>query len=414
MTVALTLVASLTAACGSAPDAGPPPAGGPGGTADRRAIAASLDDEQARDLAARVNAFGFDLLAELVDDGEANVVTSPVSVTTLLAMALAGAGGQTAEDLAATLHLDGTEVGSEHAGLLFALTDTDDVTVEVANSLWVDAPLERSYLDQVRSVFDAAAEEADLGDPATAERIDEWATDATHGLIGQIAGDLGLPNPQAVLALLNAVYFKGTWTVAFDPEETTDGSFTTAGGDEVTVAFMGHGAEADEEFGYTVGPDGTEALRLPYGASGRFAMDVLLPPADARLADVVADLDAQTWTALTDRLAPKQVQVALPRLDLAYDATLNDALSALGMGVAFSGQADFAPMSPTDPFLDTVAHTAAITVDEHGTEAAAVTGGVMAVSAPPTFRADRPFLFAITDTDTGALLFLGTVTDPTA
>lgn len=401
-------VLSLAAACASPPSAPPQTS-----TADRAAIAASLDDRDARDLAARVNAFGFELLAELVADGDPNVVISPVSVATLLAMVLAGAAGPAAEDMAAALHLDDPAVGAEHAGLLFTLTETDDVSLEVANSLWIDGPLEPTYLERVRSVFDATADEVDLGDQATADRIDAWVADHTQGLIHGIARDLGLPNPAAVLVLLNAVYFAGTWTVQFDPDTTTEQPFDTGSGDEVTVAMMRHAPDTAEPFAYgTAG--GASMLRLPYGHEQRFVMDLFLPPEKAALTDVVGSLDAEEWETLTRRLSPEQVRVALPRLDLEYAATLERALDALGMGAAFAGSADFTPMSPMNPSLDAVAHKTALIVDESGTEAAAVTGGAMAVSAPPEFRVDRPFLFAITDTRTGALLFLGAVSDPTA
>ncbi|MEX0659820.1 MAG: serpin family protein [Egibacteraceae bacterium] len=415
--VTLVLTLCLVAACatdpGAAPPEGQPGDGQPadGQTADRAAIAASLSEDDARDLATRVNAFGFDLLHELVGAQGPNVVISPVSVATLLAMVLAGADGQTAEDMAAALHLEDPGVGSAHAGLLFTLTETSDVTLEVANSLWIDAPMEADYLERVRTVFDATAEEGDLGDQATADRIDEWVVEHTHGLIDGIAQDLGLPNGQAVLALLNALYFQGTWTIQFDPDQTTDAPFSTGAGGDVTVPMMHHGGTA-ERFGYA-DVDGTQVLRLPYGASERFAMDVVLPPEGEDLADVVAGLDDDAWAALTAALSPAEIQVSLPRLDLSYDADLVEPLAALGMGVVFSGAADLTPMSPVDPSLDTVAHATAIVVDESGTEAAAVTGGVGAVSAPPTFRADRPFLFAVTDTQTGAVLFLGAVTDPT-
>lgn len=420
MIIALTLC--LAAACASDPGAAPP-AGQPGDgqptrgqSADRAAIAASLSEDDARDLATRVNAFGFDLLGELVGAGDPNVVISPVSVATLLAMVLAGADGQTAADIAAALHLQDPTVGSAHAGLLFTLTEpteASDVTLDVANSLWIDAPMEADYLERTRTVFDATAEEGDLGDQATADRIDEWVVEHTHGLIEGIAEDLGLPDDQAVLALLNALYFQGTWTVQFDPDQTTDAAFTTGDGGEVTVAMMRHGDGTAERFGYA-DADGTQVLRLPYGESERFAMDVVLPPEGEDLADVVAGLDDDAWAALTAGLSPAEIQVSLPRLDLSYDADLEQALAALGMGVAFSGAADLTPMSPVDPSLDTVAHATAIVVDESGTEAAAVTGGVAAVSAPPMFRADRPFLFAVTDTQTGAVLFLGAVENPTA
>jgi serine protease inhibitor len=401
-TTATVVAAMLLTACGSTP---PITDGDVGGTA----LTAALEPGDAPAVAASVNAFGFDLLRELAD-GTENTITSPLSVAVLLAMILAGADGDTAEAMAGTLHLDDARdvrVGA----LLRQLTDTDEVTLEVANALWANlgTPFEQDYLDFVRQTFAATVEEADLGDPATADEIDAWVDRQTNGLIDGIAQDLGLPNPQAVLVLLNAVYFLGEWEIQFDPKATRDEPFTLVDGTQVDVPLM---ALRGETFPY-VERDGYRMLRLPYG-DGRFAMEVMLPDGD--LADVLTRLDGPEWAAATEALMPAEVAaVELPRFELSWESDLNDALDALGMGIAFSGEADFRPMSPAAPWLDVVVHKTYIRVDEEGTEAAAVTGGSMVTSAPADpllFRVDRPFAFSISDTETGAILFLGAITDP--
>lgn len=399
--VLLVVLALVAAACG----VGSPPARS--GDAATIEIDRSPDVSAASEVAGAANALGFDLLREL-DDGE-NVVVSPVSVSTLVAMILAGAGGVTAEEIAATLHLDPGDPRLErYADLLLVLGDVDDVTLAIANSLWAaeGVPLEDDYVGFVRPTFGATLEEADLGAQETADRIDAWVAERTEGLIDEFAEALGLPNAQAILVLLNAVYFKGAWADPFDPERTRPGQFERPDGTTVDAEFMTKDAEMAVAQG-----DGFSLVRLPYG-DGRFGMELFLPDGD--LGELVDRLDPAAWAEAVDAVGEQRIMLALPKMDLSYEAELNDPLSALGMEIAFGGGADFRPMSPTNPWVDVIAHETRLIVDEEGTEAAAVTGGVMVESAPPEMRFDRPFLFTISDRETGAILFLGAITDPTA
>ncbi|TDE13429.1 serpin family protein [Jiangella asiatica] len=410
-TAAVVAGALLVAACGTADDDGDrsPAASGPPDAA-RVEVVADLAPADAGTVGAAVNAFGFDLLGQLTD-GDDNTVTSPVSVAALLAMVLAGAGGDTATAMADVLHLDDARdvrVGA----LLDQLADTDDITLSVANALWAqeDHPFEEDYLTFVRDTFGSTADEADLGAQETADEIDAWVREHTEDRIDSIAADLGLPNPSAVLVLLNAVYFLGGWTTEFDPAETRDAGFTLPDGEVVAVPLMhlhDQYAELSERDGYTM-------LRLPYGADGRYGMEILLPADPAGLPDLLGQLDAAEWADAVAGLTEQKVStIALPKFELEWKATLNDALTELGMGAAFAG-GDFRPMSPTNPYLDVVVHKTYLRVDEAGTEAAAVTGGVMEESLGQEFRVDRPFAFTISDRETGTVLFLGTVTDPLA
>lgn len=376
-------------------------------------LVANLNPDDARVVAQAVNAFGFGLFGE-VADGKENTITSPLSVAVLLAMVLAGGGGDTATEMAKVLHLDDrrdVRVGA----LLRTLADTDQVTLSVADGLWANkgTPFEADYLKFVRETFGATVEESDLGSKQTADAIDAWADKNTNGLIREIAKDLELPNPAAVLVLLNAVYFLGQWTTKFDKAGTRPQTFTLAGGSPVSVPMM---HLFGGKFGYAQG-DGYRMLRLPYGKDKRYGMEVLLPDDGNTLTRMLDTLDAQKWRATVDSLTELPIEeVALPRFELRWKANLSDPLKRLGMAKAFTpGAADFRPMSEVNPFLQTVVHKTYIRVDEEGTEAAAVTGGVMAVSARPDqkmFVVDRPFAFTISDQQTGTILFLGCVTDP--
>ncbi|WP_345038067.1 serpin family protein [Georgenia daeguensis] len=398
-------LALVLVACGGA---GGRPGDGAGDTLDAD-LAGSLSPEDAAAAAAGVNAFGFDLHAGVAQDG-GNTVTSPLSASVLLAMVAAGAGGDTAEEMVDLLRLDGPR-DTRNAALLADLVDTDDVTLSVANSLWAAEgyPFEDDYVSFVQDTYGATLDEVDLGSQGAADAIDDWVERRTEGLIDEIAKDLDLPDPQAVLVLLNTVYFLGTWTTTFDEADTREATFTLAGGEKVDVPTM-HRSDAALET--SVG-DGFQMLRLPYGEEERFAMEVLLPDQDVPLDELLDDLDAEAWRDAVDDLETATFsEIALPRFELEWDANLNKVLQSLGMVSAFGG-GDFTPMSPRNPFLDTVVQKTYIRVDEQGTEAAAVTGGVMAESAgPPPFRVDRPFAFTVSDRETGAVLFLGSVHDP--
>jgi serine protease inhibitor len=310
------------------------------------------------------------------------------------------------------LHLDNVRE-DQFAALLRAVTDSDDVVVSVANSLWANTgtPFEQDYLSFVRDAFGATAEEAPLGDQATADEIDAWVVERTEGLIEDIAADLGLPDANAVLVLLNAVYFLGEWNAQFDPELTSGQPFTLSDGSQVDVPTMYRPSTPDEAV-QVAQREGYELLRLPYGDDERFVMDVYLPSLDHDTAWLIGQLRADERTAAAEQLREAPLDVRLPSFELEWDATLNDTLIALGMELPFSASEDFSPMSPANPFLSTVVHKTYIRVDEKGTEAAAVTGGAMVASMPPSFTVDRPFVFTVTDTRSDTVLFLGTVEDP--
>ena len=404
--VVLVAGAMVLAGCG-APD---PP--GDAARIDAKLVA-DLAPGDARAVSQAVNAFAFDLLGE-VADGRQNTITAPLSMTVLLAMLLAGADGDTAAEVAKLLRLSDrrdVRVGA----MLRTLADTDEVTLSVADSLWAgqDTPIVDGYLTFLRRTFGATAERGDLGSPATAERIDAWAAENTNGLIDSIAADVGLPDPAAVLVLLNAVYFLGEWTTRFDPGETRPEPFILPGGATAAVPMM---HLRDEKFGYAQ-RDGYRMLRLPYGEHGRYGMEIMLPDDGNTLTGLLASLDAARWRAAVDSLTERPIdELALPRFELRWNGELTGPLRHLGMVSAFTpGVADFRPMSPAAPWLQTVVQKTYVRVDEHGTEAAAVSAGAMPTSAradQTVFRVDRPFAFTISDQQTGAILFLGAVTDP--
>lgn len=394
LTVAVLLV-TLATACGR-----------PG-----RSVSAALPLDDARAVSTGVEAFGFDLLGE-VGDGRRNTIVSPISAAALLNLVLAGARGRTATELAKVLYAEGAR-DPRLGAVLDELRTSDEVALSVGNAVWGDdgTDFEQDYVDYLERSFGATIKEADLGRPATAADIDDWADGQTGGKIPTIAADLGLPDPDAVAALLNAVSFAADWQTAFDVDRTRLDPFTTGGGTRVRVPTM---HQRDQEYAYA-DREGYAVARLPYGRSGRFGMTIWLPDPDSDLPTLLGRLDAAERRAGRRSMKPTTLrEVGLPRFELRWGAQLNRPLTALGMPTVFSGDADLTAMSQRGGFLSVVYQKTYLRVDEQGTEAAAVTGAAVAQSASvdPAFVVDRPFLFSIDDRRTGATLFLGTVADP--
>lgn len=421
-TVAAFLLTGILAGCG--PAAETPPAGdpepGPGAgssapdpTGGGNSALPALDAAKAQKIATATNAMGFDLLGQLAAGSDANTIISPLSIANLLGMLLTGAAGETAAGIGQVLHLDDPTApgaAADYAALLHSLTRAGSgIELAAANSLWPQQgfPVRADYLAQVEEIFDATVQEVDLGDAATAAAIDEWVKEHTRDRIDGMAEQLGVPSPDLVLVLLNAVYFQGNWTDPFDPEHTRPGTFTRPDGSEVEVPMMSRRGMYAQATG-----DGFQVIRLPYGPNKRFGMEIFLPAAGHSIADLL-DMDAEAWAAARAQLTEADVMLTMPRFELEYQATdLDTVLQDLGMDSAYGPGADFSPMSDANPMLSTIQHKTYIRVDEKGTEAAAVTGGAMVTSMPPEVRVDRPFVFTISDTETGAILFMGAVTNP--
>jgi serpin B len=212
-----------------------------------------------------------------------------------------------------------------------------------------------------------------------------------------------------VMYLINAVYFKGTWTTQFKTDQTTDQPFTRQDGSTATCKLMHQ--KTDVEYG---GNGNLQVVDLPYG-SGTFRMTIVLPPPGADLDSLAATVTPVQWAAWTSSLHKVDLEMYLPRFKMSFEYQLAGPLSNLGMGIAFSDAADFTGINATVPLLITeVKHKTYVEVNEEGTEAAAVTSvGVGVTSMGPVMRVDHPFLFAIREQASGALLFIGKIADPT-
>jgi serine protease inhibitor len=368
-----------------------------------------------------VNALGVDLYARFAADRRVNLAFSPASIAIALAMARAGAAGSTAREMDAVLHVEDATALPRSMNALSAGLDERSNTLRskggelsIVNSLWGQEgfPFELGFLDLLAAEYGAGLRLVDYRDNPEAARalINAWVEDATRGRISELLppGSIG---EITRLTLVNAVYLKASWLVKFSKHATRQAPFTTSSGTAVKVPTM----RVTRYFGYARG-DGWQAVELPY--QGReLSMLIVLPDEGVSLADAVAA------AADAPRMREAEVAVALPRFDFETTANLSAALKALGMATAFDPRkADFSGMSkgPGEPFfVGAVLHQASITVDESGTEAAAATavtmgaGSALAPPKPIPFVVDRPFVFALRDRPTGAILFLGHVGDPT-
>ena len=370
------------------------------------------------DVAAADTAFGFGLL-KAVQKGRphSNIVISPVSAALNLAMVLNGASGATAAEMQKALALEGMDlaaVNSANVSLMVSLrTPTPDVTLSIFNSLWTDkqrAPLQADYIAQVQHWYSAEVENLDFGSPTAPGYINGWASKETHGKIPKVIDTI---DPMAVALLLNAVYFKGQWTHKFDKTQTHDRGFTLTGGSSKTVPLMAQ----TSKFEYFENPD-VQAIQLPYG-KGDLAMDVFLPGTKSSLDALEAGLTPQSWAAWQAQFVKRSGTIELPHFELSNNYDLNGPLQALGMVRAFSAQtAQFAKMSTRPVSISSVKQFTYLKVDEEGSEAAAVTTTEITMTAirpqePPfSMIVDRPFLCAIVDLRSHALLFLGAIYDP--
>jgi serpin B len=354
-----------------------------------------------------------------------NLFLSPYSVSTALAMTHAGARGDTAAQMADTLHLElpPNRLHAAFAALQKAINAPGadrPYQLHVANALWGQAGLDfqTDFLAITRTHYGAGFREVDFAsDPEAArQRVNAWVEEQTREKIRDLL-PMGTVTPLTRLILTNAIYFKGDWAHAFPKAATRTEDFQVAPGQTVPAPLM----HQSGRFGYTE-TDQVQVLELPYKGD-TLGMTIVLPRKVDGLEGVERSLSAEALTGWMNTLQPRQAQVALPRFKIESQAELTKALSALGMPAAFSDRtADFSGIAgkPHELYITAVLHKAFVDVNEVGTEAAAATGVVVGVRSaipaqpPVVFRADHPFLFLIRDRATGSVLFLGRVVNPTS
>jgi serpin B len=436
--LSLALVAT-TAACGGAADS---PAGNNGadnngtsnnGTGDideideirseeQRLTNPQVDTAEKDALVDGNTAFALDLYDTIADD-EDNIFYSPFSISIALSMTYAGARGDTADEMAQVMHfdLDQSRLHPAFNWLDLHLMDLAEEPVNaesepfeltVANSIWgqKDYHFEQDFLDTLAVNYGAGMRTVDFIDNTDPSRvaINKWVEKKTNERIKDLLPE-GSITAATRLVLTNAIFFKASWLTAFDEQMTASGDFTKPDGSTVSAELMNQ----TSEFPYADMGD-FKAVEMPYDG-GDVSMLVLLPD---DLATFEQSFDASTIDDTVSALATERVDLTFPKFEFDAPLPLTQTLQAMGMQKAFAG-ADLSGMTGTrDLVITDVLHKAFVAVDEEGTEAAAATAvitGETSVPPPPVeFRADKPFIFMIRDNETGSLLFVGRIVDPTA
>jgi len=372
------------------------------------------------------NLFATDLYGALRSKG-GNLFFSPYSVSTALAMTREGARGETAAEMDRVFHWAPGMPATAHRALEVALhpgtvrdghgADAEErpaFGLSVANTLWVQnglevvEPFEKTLADD----FEAPLQRIDFRKTAAARKtINDWVAEHTKDRIQDIVPE-NLPTADTLFALANAIWFKAAWKDPFDERWTKDAPFTTGAGEAVTASLM----HRTGDYGYAETAD-AQILEMDY-LGGETSMVVILPKAKAGLPALEEKLGGGTLASMIAAIKSKHVQVKFPRFEITCSTGLTDILPAMGMPRAFAaGDADFTGMTTDEPLLiGAVLHKAFVKVDEAGTEAAAATVVMMMRGSAPQvqaeFTADHPFLFLIRHKETGAILFVGRVTDP--
>ncbi|MEH2024792.1 serpin family protein [Nostoc sp.] len=364
------------------------------------------------------NKFGFKLFSEVLknDRGEKNIFISPSSVAIALAMTYNGASGSTQQAMAKTLELQGMnlpEINSSYAAALKQLLDNSDAKVQlkIANSLWAnqDVSFAPDFLKRTQEFYQAKVSNLNFKDAAASNIINNWVKENTNGKITKIVGKI---EPDQVLFLINAIYFKGNWSNEFDKKQTAPHPFYITSGRRKQHPMMSQKGDykyyESEQF---------QAVSLPYGKDGKISFYIFLPKQNSNLKAFYQNLNVENWEKWMNQFNKQKGFIRLPRFKTDYDITLNDALKSLGMEEAFSNKANFSGMGKNFA-ISQVKHKTFVEVNEEGTEAAAATSvGIVATSLreePEPFRmiVDRPFFCAIRNNQTGSVLFMGSIIEP--
>lgn len=382
---------------------------------------ASAEDDS-RAVTAAYNASGQQLFKQFLAASPGNVVFSPYSIGTAMAMTLSGARGGNAAEMAKVLAqtLPREKIDAANAAALAVLAAYGQAAegkpaaqIRIANALMLtgkDSPISQAYQEELKSQY-----AAEVFSGADLAQVNAWVKDKTDGKIESILDSL---DPRTAAVVLDAIYFKAPWHSTFDAKSTRDQTFHLAAGEAEVPTMRMHGQFA------VAARQGYKAIRLPYG-NEHLAMIVVLPDQAVSAADVATRLDAAQMGQVLQDLSgsPHAVDLTLPRFKANFKANLVDAFRGLGMHLAFEDQgADFSGMTGQPPSavplaIDEIMHRAVIEVTEEGTEAAAATAVVVGVrsvqvSEAESFQVDRPFLFYVVDDATQAILFQGRIADP--
>jgi serpin B len=361
------------------------------------------------------NQFAFEMYLQYNED-EDNIFFSPYSISVALAMTYEGARGQTASEMQSVFHFPEDDIvrRAAFAKLYNEYNGNDtDYLLSTANALWTqkDYKFLTEYLNLIEQYYMGEATDLDfIGKPEESRvTINNWVEERTNDKIKDLI-PTGAIDAYTRLVLTNAIYFKGDWAVQFDEKDTHEADFKVNSEKTVKAQMM---SLSGESFNYTV-TDTAQIIELPYKGDD-LSMLILLPKEDC-LDSLEESISTENLNLWRSNLKEKEIDVHMPKFKLETKYSMSDTLKKMGMPTAFSEtEANFSGMNgKKDLHISSVIHQGFIEVNEKGTEAAAATGVIMRTSSiSPTFYADHPFMFLIQDNETGNILFLGRVVDPT-
>lgn len=364
------------------------------------------------------NHFAFDFYQQVTAENEENLFFSPNSISTALAMTYAGADHETAAEMARVMHFD-KNTPAFHAEYGTYLQELEqeakgNIELSIANQLWGEKSytFHQDYLNLLKSAYEAPLEEVDFKYEPEKQRVDinQWVEQKTKNKIKDILPPGSIDNFTR-LVLANAIYFKGDWHLQFDKKATKDKKFNNYDGSKSKVPFMNNTTTVNY-----FESDILKMIQLPYKGE-KHSMVMVLPQDGKSINDVEKQIN-EDYLAQVMSSYGCEVIISIPKFKLDHAINLSPILKKMGMEQAFTQKADFGKMTPTkDLYISEALHKAFIEVDEEGTEAAAATVIVMAVTTsavaqpipPKTFIADQPFTFYILDNATQSILFMGRI-----
>ncbi len=370
-----------------------------------------------REVIDSANRLGFNLLKPVLANAKEtdNIMISPFSITSALSMTLNGAEGETFGAMRKTLGLEGKtleQINTTYLKLMTEMVPVDNrVVLDIANSVWVEKRLvvKQPFITDLQTWYKAEARGIDVTDPGAVDIVNRWIAEKTHDKIPDMLDYL---DPDLAMLLINAVYFNGKWRYKFDLANTQQEPFYVTASVSKNVPVM----HQTENLKYVKTSNST-IVELPYG-QGNFTMVVVLPDENVTTTEMAETLTPSLWNNWIGMLGDNthEVELGMPRFKYKYKRLLNDDLTNLGMGIAFTPDADFSKISADDLMINRVIHQTFIETDEEGTEAAAATVVEIiftSIQLPVEISINHPFLYFIREISTGTILFMGRVGDPT-
>ena len=386
--------------------------------ADTPEVTNLAPNEKSAKIIAADNQFGFEIFQKINASLKEpkNTMISPMSISLALAMVYNGTGGDTRAQMEKMLHKSGLtpdDINQSYKDLVGGLASHDPrVELSISNAIFYrnTFTVKNDFITTNQNYYQAEVAGLDFSKTSeTLNTVNGWVKTKTKGKIDKIISQV---NPEDIMYLLNAIYFNGEWQYRFDPKETTDMPFTREDQTVVQAPTM----TLENQFKYYSNQT-FQLLEMPYG-SGKYSMLIFLPNTGKNTNNIISELNPENVNNWISKLTEQKKKVFLPKFEFKFEDSIIDELAALGMTDAFDpSKANLTGISEEAKLvISAVMHKSYIKVDERGTEAAAVTGitvGVTSVGPDNnTFRVDHPFVFAIREKDTQAILFIGKVLNP--